>query len=189
MFASRWFRDRNGREYFVTDDVMGASTDYDNKPGSCIRALTGGGRLQGRISSKAYAILFAVYNPLKTKRAHYMVVFDVKNMVKNKVRLFSTVYNKYFERVVWSREGKANGYLNQLGEAILKFLDIVSNTMKPYCYNPPLEHKQSLRKGNTGIYKSDDKLEIAPHYESSKRNTKESFRIHIIHKNPTDSLI
>ena len=174
-FNAKWYRNREGIEYFVTDDVMGASKDFDSKPGSCIRALTGGGRLQGRISSKAYAILFAIYKPHSVKRAHYMVLFDVKEVAKFKVRLFSTVYNKYFERMIWSRSGKANGYLKELGEMVLKFLDVVSNSIKPYCYNPPFEHKQSLRRGNTGIYTSDDKLEISPHYESSKRSAKEGF--------------
>lgn len=176
-FNARWFRNENGIEYFVTDDVMGASSEFDYKIGTCIRALTGGGKLQGRISSKAYAILVAVMMPLSVKRAHYMVVFDIKNVVKHKVKFFATIYNKYFEKVIWSREGKANGYLTELGEAVLKFLDIVSNTMKPYCYNPPNEHKESLRRGNTGIYRSDDKMEISPHYESSKRNTKEKLKI------------
>ena len=154
---------------------MGASVNYDNKPGTCIRALTGGGRLQGRISSKAYAILFLVKTPISIKRAHYMVIFDIKEMVKHKVRLFSNVYNKYFERTIWSKDGKANKYLAVLGEAVLKLLDIVANTIKPYCYNPPHEHKQNLKIGTTGIYRDDDKLEIAPHYEDSKRNAKAGY--------------
>ena len=174
-FNARWFKNENGTEYFVTDDVLGASSDTDYKIGTCIRALTGGGRLQGRISSKAYAILVAVMMPLSIKRAHYMVLFDIKNVIKHKVKFFATIYNKYFEKVIWSREGKANGYLTELGEAVLKFLDVVSNTMKPYCYNPPIEHKESLRRGSTGIYRADDKMEIASHYESSKRNTKAGY--------------
>ena len=151
---------------------MGASESADNKPGSCIRVLTGGGRLQGRISSKAYAIKFLVEIPTSVKRAHYMVIFDILKVVKPKVRLFSNVYTKYFEKTIWSKEGKTNQYLAILGESVLKLLDIVANALKPYCYNPPYEHKQNLRIGVTGIYKEDDKLEIAPHYESSKKNAK-----------------
>ena len=129
-FKAKWLRDRDGREYFVTDDVVGASVDFDSKPGPCIRALTGGGRLQGRISSKAYAILFLVMDPKSVKRAHYMVLFDISNAIKPKVKLFSKVYIKYFEKMIWSKEGKANQYLATLGDAVLKLLDIVSNTMQ-----------------------------------------------------------
>ena len=171
-FSAKWFTDRQGNEYYLTEDVMGASKDYSDRPGTCIRALTGGAKLQGRVSSKVYVTSFVVMDPSTPKKASYMMIFDIKKVHKDKVKLFANVYNKYFEKIIWSKTGKANNYLKELGESVFKVIDVVSNVMNSYCYNPTEGLVASLKRGLDPFYVTDDRLEISPHYEASKSKAK-----------------
>ena len=152
----------------MTEDVMGTGGQYSERSGSCIMVLTGGGKLQGRIASKIYSLLVAVAKPLSRKKTNYLMRIDMKNIDKNKITLFGLIYKKYFEKVVWSSEGKANEYLKALGKMVFKLLDVISNIVNSFCYLPSEDLKESFRKRLDPFYVTDDRLEISPHYEATK---------------------
>ena len=159
----------------MTEDGMGSGTVYSERPGTCIRVLTGGGKLQGRIASKIYALLLAVGDPRYNKRTNYLMSIDIKSIDKEKATLFASVYNKYFERVIWSDHGKANAYLKSLGKMVFKLIDVVANIVNSYCYLPPETLRANLRRRLDPFYVTDDRLEISPHYDQSKANNTISY--------------
>ena len=168
-----WLFTNDGEEYFLTSDAMGCNKNDGSKPGTCIIIHTGGGKLQGRVSAKVYAVMLAVLNPSAEKRPVHNAAIDVKMAIREKAIFFGLVYQHYFEKAVWAMHGVvANDYLLKLGRAVYKFLDIVSNTNKSYCYIPSDRLRRSMKKGILGIQTEMDKLELAPHYEEAKKKFK-----------------
>ena len=147
---------------------MGTGGTYSERSGSCLMVLTGGGKLQGRVASKLYAVLLLTAEPMSNKKTNYLMRIDMKNINKNKSTLFALIYNKYFERVVWSSEGKANAYLKALGQMVFKVIDVIANIVNSFCYLPSESLKESFRKRLDPFYVTDDRLEISPHYEETK---------------------
>ena len=165
---AKWLKNRYGEDFFMTEDFMGIGRINSERQGSCLMVLTGGGKLQGRVASKIYSLLFATVKPMTHKKTSYLMGIDIKNVDKNKISLFATVYVKYFEKVVWSDAGKTNTYLVSLGRIVFKLIDVISNIVNSFCYMPPESLKESLKKRLDPFYVTDDRLEISPHYEETK---------------------
>ena len=172
---AEWYTNTFGEEYFVTEDIMGVGAIHSERTGSGIMVLTGGGKLQGRVASKIYSLLFAVMKPMSHKKTSYLMTIDIKNVDENKISLFALVYNKYFERVVWSKEGRANTYLVSLGQMVFKLIDVISNIVNSFCYMPPESLKETLSRRLDPFYVKDDRLEISPHYEATKAQVKTGY--------------
>ena len=170
---AEWTTDANGVEYFVTENSIGCDGKNGDKPGTFLMIHTGGGKLQGRVSSKVYAIMLAICKWNASKKPVGNAFVNIKDVDPDKSLFFSEVYQRFFEKNIWTyNDCKANEYLLKLGNAVFKFIDITSNITKSYCYYPSDKFKNSLRKGIIGMQTTEDKLEIAPHYEASKKNFK-----------------
>ena len=52
-----WQVDADGNEFFITENSIGCDGAHGTKRGSFLMIHTGGGKLQGRVASKIYALL------------------------------------------------------------------------------------------------------------------------------------
>ena len=168
-----WQTDTDGNEFFITENSIGCDGTHGTEFGSFLMIHTGGGKLQGRVASKIYALLLAVMKWNTNKKPVGNAFVNIRDADPVKTHFFAEVYQKFFERNIWTYgDCIANDYLLKLGNAVFKFIDTISNISKSYCYFPSERFKRSLERGIAGIQTTEDKLEIAPHYEAAKRNFK-----------------
>ena len=173
MKTAEWKVSADGIEFFITENSIGCDGTHGTKLGAFLMVHTGGGKLQGRVASKIYALMLAILNWDAKKRPVGNAFINIRDVNPNKAKFFSEVYQRYFEKNIWVYDGcKANDYLLKLGDAVFKFIDKISNISKSYCYYPTDKFKRSLSRGIVGIQTTEDKLEISPHYEASKNNFK-----------------
>ena len=88
--------------------------------------------------------------------------------LNNVIRLFHTVFNNYFEKVVWSRKDASNLFLKKIGEAVYKYFDIIANVSKMYCYRPTQAHKDDMARGLVGLHGYQERPELNAHYNKAK---------------------
>ena len=143
----QWGNDDKGDLYFLTDDCAGCNPENGEKLGPGIRIHTGGDALVGRIASKVYVVLMTTVRPESKKIPTAMVYLDMSKRVQFKVEIFANIFTKYFERNIWGRDDEANEYLTHVGEALYKYFDAVSNTVKPFCYRITERQKERVRNG------------------------------------------
>ena len=130
-----WFGEwakHNGEDYFYTDDTIGCGYD-DRKVGPCIQFLVGGSPLQGRIRSKAYSAQHCVLKVSTVKTVYgYRLNIDMREVDKKKIRLFAMAFNGHFEKTICSNSNSdaPNEYLNIVGNAIFKYMDVVAGVAK-----------------------------------------------------------
>ena len=192
----RWVNE-GGVTYFYTDDIIGGSRSNDDRKGPYIKVYTGFNSLQGRVKSKIYAIEHCVMNvnvekDWKDEGKSTIDIRDVNreklrnglnkmhlkirlnnvyvNLIKPCKRLFHTVFNNYFVKVLWSRKDASNSFLKKIGEAVYKYFDIIANTSKMYCYRPTPANKNDMARGLVGLKGHQERPELNAHYNSSKNS-------------------
>ena len=164
-----WGNDDKGDLYFLTDDCAGCNPENGEKLGPGIRVHTGGDALVGRIASKVYVVLMTTVRPESKKIPTAMVYLDMSKRVQFKVEIFANIFIKFFERNIWGGDGEANEYLIHVGEAFYKYVDAVSNTVKPFCYKITERQKERVRNTMQAM-PIDQRVELAAHYEDAKKS-------------------
>ena len=124
-----WVKNK-GIDYFYTDDCIGVSPRNNKEVGTCIQALTGFNRHQGRIASNVYAVQHCVMDVNYTKTYAFTANIDIKSVHKGKLGFFGPAIMEYFVQAVWTDSDKANNYLRAVGEVAYKYLDVSTNVAK-----------------------------------------------------------
>ena len=129
-----WKHMKNGKSYFYTDDMVGADNFSDVLPGPCIKVMTGGNALQGRVIGKIYSLLQCVMVVNFEKVFKIKKAIDITKVHQDKLKLFHGVLSRYFQRVIWSDFDASNEYLKEVGAMVYEYFDIISNVAKvnPY---------------------------------------------------------
>ena len=126
----KWDVLKNGKSYFVTDDMVGVDSFSDTTLGSCIKVCTGGNSLQGRVAGRIYSLLQCVMIVNYGKIFKIKKAIDISRVNKDKLKLFHSVLTRYFTRVIWNDFDAANDYLKEVGGLVYEYFDVVSNIAK-----------------------------------------------------------
>ena len=71
-------------------------------------------------------------SPEKVKKPIGLVHVDLRDVDFVKTKLFALAFIQYLTKTVWTKRNEANEYLNFIGEAIYKYIDVVSNINKEW---------------------------------------------------------
>ena len=166
-----WITPAQGIEFVGAEDVFGVagtSRNDSQRSGPCLLVTTGTTKLQGRVASKIYGLLHLTTKVGTCKNTEEMIAIDMREIDHSKFEFFAETLKKYFSDFIWSEKDKRNNYAKKVTNAVYRLADSIIGVSKFYCYNPTSYNREEMKRGIRGV-PSEERPEVSPHYEETKR--------------------